>query len=58
VRAANVILQGALSALLEREGYVGPELTRDTWLNVITKRVPLRYVELNRRAFDAGRAAV
>ncbi len=58
VRAANVVLLGALSALLEREGYVGPELTRDVWLDVITQRVPPRYMELNRRAFDAGRTAV
>ena len=54
-RAANVVLLGALSALLEREDYVGPQLTRETWLDVITRRVPAKYVELNRRAFDAGR---
>jgi indolepyruvate ferredoxin oxidoreductase beta subunit len=58
VRAANVVLLGALSALLEREGYVGPGLTADVWLEVITQRVPAKYVELNRRAFEAGRAAV
>ena len=58
VRVANVVLLGALSALLEREGYAGPQLTRDIWLDVITQRVPPRYVELNRRAFDAGREAV
>jgi indolepyruvate ferredoxin oxidoreductase beta subunit len=57
-RAANVVLLGALSALLEQAAYVGPQLTRDVWLGVITQRVPPKYVELNRRAFDAGRAAV
>lgn len=56
-RAANVVLLGALSALVEREG-LAPGLTEDTWLAVITERVPPRYVELNRRAFEAGRAAV
>jgi indolepyruvate ferredoxin oxidoreductase beta subunit len=58
VRAANVVLLGALSALLEREGYVGPQLAPEVWLEVITQRVPAKYVELNRRAFEAGRAAV
>jgi indolepyruvate ferredoxin oxidoreductase beta subunit len=57
-RAANVVLLGALSALLEREGYVGPQLVRETWLDVIAGRVPAKYVELNRRAFDAGREVV
>jgi indolepyruvate ferredoxin oxidoreductase beta subunit len=57
-RAANVVLLGALSALLEREGYATPALMRETWLDVITQRVPVKYVELNRRAFDAGRNAV
>jgi indolepyruvate ferredoxin oxidoreductase beta subunit len=58
VRAANVVLLGSLSALLEREAYVGLQLTRQTWLDVITQRVPARYVELNRQAFDAGREVV
>jgi indolepyruvate ferredoxin oxidoreductase beta subunit len=57
-RAANVVLLGALSALLERAAYVGSQLTRQTWLDVITQRVPTRYVELNRQAFDAGREVV
>jgi indolepyruvate ferredoxin oxidoreductase beta subunit len=58
VRAANVVLLGALSALMEREGLTGAELSADTWLNVIIQRVPLKYVELNRQAFHAGREAV
>jgi indolepyruvate ferredoxin oxidoreductase, beta subunit len=58
VRAANVVLLGALSALMEREGFTGAELPADVWLEVITARVPAKYIELNRQAFMAGRAAV
>jgi indolepyruvate ferredoxin oxidoreductase beta subunit len=50
VRAANVVLLGALSTFLD----VPPE----TWLAVIEARVPSRYVELNRQAFLDGRQAV
>jgi len=57
-RAANVVLLGALSALLEREGFVRPELTPEVWLEAISQRVPPKYLELNRRAFQAGREAV
>ena len=46
-RAANVVLLGALSALLD----VPPE----TWLGVIEGRVPPKYLELNRQAFWRGR---
>jgi indolepyruvate ferredoxin oxidoreductase beta subunit len=58
VRAANVVLLGALSALMERAGLGGPALTAQTWLAEIEARVPARYVELNRRAFQAGSQAV
>jgi indolepyruvate ferredoxin oxidoreductase beta subunit len=58
VRAANVVLLGALSALMEREGLTGAELSADAWLNVIIQRVPPKYVELNRQAFHAGREVV
>ncbi len=57
VKAANVVLLGALSALIERAG-LAPELTPDAWLKVIVERVPAKFVELNRRAFQAGREAV
>lgn len=57
VRAANVVLLGALSKLIEREG-LAPGLTPEAWLRVIEERVPAKYVELNRKAFQAGRAAV
>jgi indolepyruvate ferredoxin oxidoreductase beta subunit len=58
VKAANVVLLGALSALMEREGFTGSELSADTWLKVIIERVPPKYGELNRQAFNLGREAV
>jgi indolepyruvate ferredoxin oxidoreductase beta subunit len=58
IRAANVVLLGALSALMEREGLVGAELSAEMWLKVITERVPPKYVELNRQAYHAGRKVV
>jgi indolepyruvate ferredoxin oxidoreductase, beta subunit len=57
VRAANVVLLGALSALMERQGLTGAELPTDTWLQVIIDRVPKKFIELNRQAFEAGREA-
>ena len=50
VRVANVVLLGALSTLLD--------VPESIWLQVIEKRVPARYVELNRSAFRRGREAV
>jgi indolepyruvate ferredoxin oxidoreductase beta subunit len=58
IRTANVVLLGALSALMEREGLTGAELSADAWLSVIKERVPPKFVELNRQAFNAGRKAV
>lgn len=55
-RAANVVLLGALSALIERAGLAGAALNVETWLSVIGERVPAKYLELNRRAFTRGRA--
>jgi indolepyruvate ferredoxin oxidoreductase beta subunit len=49
-RAANVVLLGALSSLLD--------LPEDIWLEVIEQRVPARTVELNRSAFRRGRGAI
>lgn len=49
-KTANVVLLGALSALLALEA--GP------WLEVIQGRVPARYAELNRQAFEMGRGAI
>jgi indolepyruvate ferredoxin oxidoreductase beta subunit len=53
-RAANVVLLGTLSALVEQEG-LAPELTPEAWLAVISERVPAKYLELNLKAFQAGR---
>ena len=47
-RVTNVVLLGALSARLP----VAPEV----WLEVIGRRVPERFLALNREAFAAGRA--
>jgi len=58
IRAANVVLLGALSALMERQGMTGAELPAEVWLNVIIQRVPPKYVELNRKAFTAGRTMI
>ena len=50
VRVANVVLLGALSSLLD--------VPEPIWLEVIEKRVPARYVELNRSAFRRGQEAI
>jgi indolepyruvate ferredoxin oxidoreductase, beta subunit len=50
-RAHNVVLLGALAAKIEA---VSPE----TWLEVIEARVPKKYIDLNRRAFQMGLEAV
>lgn len=58
LRVANVVLLGALSALLEAGDLLADlKVDADTWLKVITERVPARHVELNRKAFQAGRDA-
>jgi indolepyruvate ferredoxin oxidoreductase beta subunit len=48
-RVANVVLLGALSQLLD----VDPAI----WEEVIERRVPARFVDLNREAFRRGRKA-
>ena len=53
-KVENVILLGALAAQLERLGWTGAELTQQTWLDEIVKRVPAKYIELNKRAFMEG----
>jgi indolepyruvate ferredoxin oxidoreductase beta subunit len=45
-RAANVVLLGAFSALVD--------VAQETWLDVISARVPPRYVDLNHQAFLRG----
>jgi indolepyruvate ferredoxin oxidoreductase beta subunit len=46
-RMANIVLLGALAARLP----IDPQV----WLSVIERRVPPKYVELNRTAFWEGR---
>ncbi len=57
-RVVNVALLGALSALLEQDREIGAGLTADSWLKVLTERVPPKHVELNRKAFEAGRGLI
>jgi indolepyruvate ferredoxin oxidoreductase, beta subunit len=57
-KAANVVLLGALSALLDAADLAPSGLTVDMWLAVIGERVPARFLELNKSAFQAGREAV
>jgi indolepyruvate ferredoxin oxidoreductase beta subunit len=57
-KVENVVLLGALSKLLEAQGWDEPGLSVDAWLAVIGERVPKKYVELNRQAFLKGREAV
>jgi len=47
-RAHNVVLLGALSTFIE-------DVPSDIWLEVVEDRVPKSYIEVNRRAFQAGR---
>ena len=49
-KAANVVLLGAISRLLP--------LPEDVWWKCLEQRVPKKFLELNRTAFAAGRAAV
>ena len=49
VRAVNVVLLGVLS------GYM-PEIEEEMWLTAIERRVKPAFVELNKRAFELGRA--
>ena len=49
-KAANVVLLGALSKILEMDA--------KPWLKVIEARVPPKFLELNCSAFQAGRDAV
>jgi indolepyruvate ferredoxin oxidoreductase beta subunit len=57
-RVANVVLLGALSALMENRQIAGKNLNADTWLSVISERVPPKYLQLNQKAFQIGRQAV
>jgi indolepyruvate ferredoxin oxidoreductase beta subunit len=58
LKVSNVALLGALSGLMESQGISGSELTAETWLDEISARVPKKTIELNKKAFMAGREAV
>jgi indolepyruvate ferredoxin oxidoreductase beta subunit len=47
---SGVVLLGALATLIQN-------VPRDLWLQVVEERVPERFIEVNRRAFEAGRRA-
>jgi indolepyruvate ferredoxin oxidoreductase beta subunit len=49
-RAHNVVVLGALSSLLD-------DVPEEVWRQVIARRVPQRYVDVNMAAFEAGRQA-
>lgn len=53
-RVNNVVMLGAASALLAKPPALH-DLPEGVWRDVIAERVPERYVELNLRAFTAGR---
>lgn len=50
VRVANVILLGTLSCFLD--------IPPDVWRQAIEERVPPKFRELNRRAFEVGREVI
>ena len=50
IRAHNIVMMGALSRLIE-------QVPIETWLAVVGEWVPKKYVEVNQRAFRAGREA-
>jgi indolepyruvate ferredoxin oxidoreductase beta subunit len=50
-RAHNVVLLGALSAKIEH-------VPQEIWLDVITERVPQKFVSLNCKAFRLGRESM
>jgi len=55
-RVANVIMLGALSQLMEQRSLTDGRLCLDIWLKAVAEGVPAKYVELNQKAFLAGRA--
>jgi indolepyruvate ferredoxin oxidoreductase beta subunit len=58
VRVANVVLLGALSGLLENQGWVVPQLTQEIWFNTISNFVPQKHLSVNQLAFITGRDRV
>jgi indolepyruvate ferredoxin oxidoreductase beta subunit len=56
-KVANVVLLGALSALLEGNDVAAIAPKEALWLEVIARLTPPKYLSLNHQAFEAGRAA-
>lgn len=54
-KVANVVMLGALSVLLEKHLTALPQIPPRLWLKVLECRVPARYLQLNRLAFQQGR---
>ena len=50
-RAHNTVLLGALSSKI-------PEVSVDVWIRVLKARVPLKYLEINQKAFQMGRDVI
>lgn len=50
VKAANVVLLGAISSLLP--------LPENVWWGCLERRIPPRFLDVNRKAFQLGRQAV
>ena len=50
IRLLNIVMMGALSGLLETD----PKI----WEEVMQRRVPKRFLDLNREAYRRGRALV
>jgi indolepyruvate ferredoxin oxidoreductase beta subunit len=49
-RAHYAVLLGVLSTLIQ-------DVPPDIWPQVVEERVPERFIEVNRQAFEAGRRA-
>jgi indolepyruvate ferredoxin oxidoreductase beta subunit len=58
LKVANSVLIGALSRLLEDQSVSGYDVPTALWLEVIWRRVPPEFADLNRQAFLAGQSAV
>jgi indolepyruvate ferredoxin oxidoreductase beta subunit len=57
-RVANVIMLGALSQLMEQQSLTDGRVCLETWLKAVAERVPAKYIDLNQKAFLAGRAVI
>jgi indolepyruvate ferredoxin oxidoreductase beta subunit len=57
-RVANVVLLGALSALLERQTSIGLIVSESIWLKILSEHVPPKHVNINFSAFLKGRKVI